>query len=181
MAVSQAYLFLIFTVNGIFIGLVFDFFRILRQGFKTSNIITYIEDIMFWVISGLSIIYSMVNFSNGALRFFMIIGLVIGFITYILTISKYIRKFSISIIKFLKKIVKFIWGIIIYPLKLMHKIIVIPLKNIAKTIYKNIKKVSFSTKNIKLPIKFASNNTKKSKKVKKTVKKRGIFLKKVEK
>ena len=33
MAVNQAYLFLIFTLNGIFIGLVFDFFRILRQGF----------------------------------------------------------------------------------------------------------------------------------------------------
>ena len=40
MAVNQAYLFLIFTLNGIFIGLVFDFFRILRQGFKTNNVIT---------------------------------------------------------------------------------------------------------------------------------------------
>lgn len=181
MAINQAYLFLIFTLNGIFIGLVFDFFRILRQGFKTSNFMTYIEDIIFWIISGLSIIYSMVSFSNGALRFFMVIGLAIGFITYILTISKYIRKFSVSIIKFLKKIVKLILGIIIYPLKIVYKIIVVPSKNIVKSINKNIKKILFSTKNIKLPIKFTENNTKKSKKDKKTVKKRGIFLKKVEK
>ena len=42
MVINQAYLFLIFTSNGVFIGLLFDFFRILRKSFKTINIITYI-------------------------------------------------------------------------------------------------------------------------------------------
>ena len=167
MAENQAYLFLIFTLNGVFIGLLFDFFRILRQGFKTNNIITYIQDIIFWTISGLSIIFSMVNFSNGTLRFFMVIGIIIGFITYILTFSKYIRKFSISIIKILKKIVKFIWRIIIYPFKIMRKIIIVPLKKLIKNIYKNVKKVTFLAKNQKM--------------TKKVAKKSRIFLKKVEK
>ena len=174
MAVNQAYLFLIFTLNGIFIGLVFDFFRILRQGFKTNNVITYVEDIIFWIISGLSVIYSMVNFCNGDLRFFMVIGLVIGFITYILTVSRYIRKCSISIINFLKKIVKFICSIFIYPLKIIYNIIINPLK----IIYINIiKKNLFSSKNIKNHL----NEPKISKNNKKSKIKRGIFLKKVEK
>ena len=175
MALNQAYLFLIFNFNGVFIGLVFDFFRILRQGFKTSNTITYAEDIMFWVISGLSIIYSMVNFSNGALRFFMVIGLIIGFITYILTISKYIRKFSVSIIIFLKKTVKFIWGIILCPLKIIHKMIIAPVEKIAKIAYRKSKKILFSSQNEKKSNDLPQDNTKKSKKYKKSAKKRGIF------
>lgn len=180
MAINQAHLFLIFTINGVFIGLIFDFFRILRQGFKTSNLITYIEDILFWIISGFSIIYTMVNFSNGALRFYMIMGLLIGFITYILTCSKYIRKYSVAIIIFSKKISKFIWNIFTYPLKRIYKIIIIPLNNIVKKEYLSVKKLFFSTINIKIFDRLSLNN-KKIKKRKKSVKKRGIFLRKVEK
>ena len=178
---NQAFLFLIFTFNGVFIGLVFDFFRILRQGFKTTNFLTYIEDILFWVISGVSIIYSMVNFSNGALRFFMVIGLVIGFVTYILTISKYIRKFSISILIFLKKAMKYILHIFLYPFKIVYKLLYTPLKNIFSKIHSNIKKLHFSTKSKMQSINLLSKTIKKSKKVKKSSKKRGIFMKRVEK
>ena len=38
---NQAYLFLIFSLNGFIIGVLFDFFRILRKSFKTKDIITY--------------------------------------------------------------------------------------------------------------------------------------------
>lgn len=48
---NQAYLFLIFTINGILIGLLFDFFRILRRSFNTKDIITYIQDIVFWILT----------------------------------------------------------------------------------------------------------------------------------
>lgn len=48
---NQAQLFLIFTINGIIIGLLFDFFRILRKSFNTVDIVTYIEDILFWILT----------------------------------------------------------------------------------------------------------------------------------
>ena len=67
MAINQAYLFLIFMLNGAIIGLLFDFFRILRKSFKTNNLITYIEDILFWILSGISIIFSMYKFSRSEL------------------------------------------------------------------------------------------------------------------
>ena len=49
---NQAYLFALFIVNGILIGILFDIFRILRKTFKTSDFITYIEDIIYWIITG---------------------------------------------------------------------------------------------------------------------------------
>ena len=49
MVISQANLFLIFTLDGILIGLLFDLFRILRKSFKTADVVTYIEDTIFWL------------------------------------------------------------------------------------------------------------------------------------
>lgn len=104
MAINQAYLFLVFALNGIFIGILFDFFRILRKSFKTVNFITNIEDILFWILTGLSIIYCMYNFSGGALRFFMLLGLILGILLYMLTLSDFLVKIVVKIISIIKKI-----------------------------------------------------------------------------
>ena len=65
MIINQANLFLIFTINGILIGLLFDIFRILRKSFKTSDIITYCEDLLFWILTGLLLLYSIFTFNAG--------------------------------------------------------------------------------------------------------------------
>lgn len=131
MAINQAYLFLIFTLNGVFIGLLFDFFRILRKTFKTLNLVTYIEDIVFWILTGISIIFCMYNFSDGSLRLFMFLGLIFGIISYMLTLSKIIIKTFVITINVLKKIFN---KIIIMPLKFIYtfikKFILKPIYNI---------------------------------------------------
>ena len=123
MAINQAYLFVIFTINGIFIGLLFDFFRILRKSFKTTNFITYIEDILFWVITGISIIFSMYNFSNGELRLFMFIGLTMGITIYMLTISKIIIKIMVRIIRTITNIIQKFAKVIFSILKFLYRYI----------------------------------------------------------
>ena len=62
MVTNQAYLFLIFTINGIIIGLLFDFFRISRKVFNTKDVVTYIEDVLFWILSGAIVLYSIFVF-----------------------------------------------------------------------------------------------------------------------
>lgn len=123
MAINQAYLFLIFAFNGVIIGLILDFFRIIRKTFKTSNVITYIEDILFWILTGISIIFFMYNFSDGAIRLFMIIALLLGFIIYILSISKFVIKIFVFSINILKDFFKTIIKIGAIPAKLIYKVI----------------------------------------------------------
>ena len=123
LAINQAYLFLIFTLNGIFIGILFDFFRILRKSFKTINLITNVEDIIFWILTGLSIIYCMYNFSDGSLRLFMFLGLGIGLTIYILTLSNFIIKTVVKVISIIKKFIITIISIIIFPFKAIFKLI----------------------------------------------------------
>ncbi|MBE5820212.1 MAG: hypothetical protein E7310_05310 [Clostridiales bacterium] len=61
---SDVYIFFIFILVGFIIGILFDIFRILRRSFKTKDIITYLQDILFWLITGTLILYTTFKFNN---------------------------------------------------------------------------------------------------------------------
>lgn len=121
MVTNQAYLFIIFIANGFFIGLLFDFFRILRKVIKTSDFITYIEDILFCILTGSTLLYSIFVFNNGEIRLFMFLAIIIGIATYIIFLSSYVIKVNVTIINIFKNIVLKIFAILIFPLKVIHK------------------------------------------------------------
>lgn len=118
---NQAFIFIVFILVGFLIGIIFDIFRILRKSFKTPDIITNLEDISFWIISGLIILYSLFKFNNGILRFYVFLGLLIGFFIYILLFSKIFIKINVAIIKFFKNVVNIL---IIKPIHLITKLII---------------------------------------------------------
>ncbi len=122
MVTNQAYLFLIFIINGILIGLLFDVFRISRKVIKTSNFVTYVEDIIFWILTGATILYSIFVFNNGELRLYMFLGIILGTIIYMLFISSYIIKINIKIINIFKKIIKIILTPFIFVVNLFRRI-----------------------------------------------------------
>ena len=115
MVTNQAYLFLIFIINGIIIGILLDFFRILRKSFKTSDIITYFEDLLFWILTGIIILYSIFTFNNGEIRLFIFLAITIGVIAYMLLFSFYVIKVNVLIIKFFKKMIIKIFNFLSTP------------------------------------------------------------------
>lgn len=148
---NQAYLFLIFSLNGCIIGILFDLFRILRKSFKTSDVITYLEDILFWILTGVSILYTIFVFNNGEIRLYMFLGIMIGVTLYILLLSKYIVEISVKVIEIIKKIIKYITKIISYPLiaiyKILRKVFIKPISFVFINIRKNLTRTySFFTK-----------------------------------
>lgn len=123
MVTNQAYLFLIFIINGIIIGVLFDFFRILRKTIKTTDSITYIQDILFWILTGFIVLYSTFTFNNGEIRIFMFIAILIGVIFYMILISSYVIKVNVTIINFIKNIIQKIFNILITPTENFIKIL----------------------------------------------------------
>lgn len=120
MITNQAYLFLIFIINGIIIGLLFDFFRILRKTFKTKDIITYIQDIIFWILTGFVILYSTFTFNNGEIRIFMFIAIFLGILFYLTLISTYIIKVNVKFINLIKVFISKIFRKkLLQPIKLI--------------------------------------------------------------
>lgn len=128
MVINQAYLFLIFTITGIIIGILFDFFRALRKCFKTSDWVTYIQDIIFWIMTGFILLFSIFTFSDGEVRFYMFIGVFLGCLFYLTIFSHFFLSCNIAIIEFLKKIFITIFKIIIFPFKLSKNLFFLKIK-----------------------------------------------------
>ena len=106
MAQNQAYLFLVFSLTGVAIGVLFDFFRILRRTIKTSNIITYIEDVLFWILTGLLILYNIWYFNNGEIRIYIFLGIIMGVLIYMSTLSNILIKIFSKILQVIIKVIE---------------------------------------------------------------------------
>ena len=81
---TQLGMFLVYACTGIIICVLFDIFRALRKTIKTSDILTYIEDIIFWTITAAILIYITFILNSGHLRAYTYIGLILGIIIYYL-------------------------------------------------------------------------------------------------
>ena len=106
MAQNQAYLFLVFTLTGVVIGILFDFFRILRKSIKTPNFATYIEDILFWILTGIIILFNIWYFNDGEIRIYMFLGIIMGLLIYMSTLSKPIIHIFSKILQLFIKLIE---------------------------------------------------------------------------
>lgn len=148
---------LLFILIGILIGLIFDFFRILRKSFKTNVIMTTIQDILFWLITGFILLFSIFILNDGEIRLYMFFSLFFGIYLYLVTFSKIIIKYLVNIICFFKKMLA-------VPLKFILNII-LKIKKVIDKIFINIrhfftKIVTESKKNIKNHVKKKEINKK---------------------
>ena len=104
---SQGHIFILFLILGLCFGLIFDFFRALRKNFKTSDFITYLEDIIFMLIVGILLVNSLILLNHGQIRFFIFLALFFGITFYFLTISKICLIIFQILIRFCKKVLFF--------------------------------------------------------------------------
>ena len=111
MVENQTYLFIVFSLTGIGLGVLFDFFRALRKTFKTPDLVTYLEDIIYWILAGIIVLYNIWFFNDGEIRIYMILGILIGAVIYTLTLSK------------IKIILTFISKIFKIPIKFINNIL----------------------------------------------------------
>lgn len=120
--------------GGIAIGLLFDFYRILRRNFKIVKRLSLLFDIIFWLAITFTIFITINTIERFDLRYYHFVALFLGFALYYNTISKYILMFFNKIVSFttrlFKKTVHYIvsflnnlYYIIIYSIHLMFDII----------------------------------------------------------
>lgn len=137
--ISQVYSFGIFLITGILIGFIFDIFRIVRKTFKSSDLVTYIEDMLFWIICGLILIYSIFIFNNGEIRAYIFIAIFLGIIIYILTISHFFVIIGYKFSNFVKNMLLNIFFIL---LKILKKVFFRPITFVSINISNISQKIS---------------------------------------
>ena len=59
------------------------------------------------------------KYTNGEIRIYMVLGIILGILIYFLIISKYIMKIFVCILSFLLNII----GKLLFPIKKIYKII----------------------------------------------------------
>ena len=151
---SQIGIFLIYLIAGVLICLLYDIFRALRKTVKTPDLVTYIEDTIFWILVAIFLIYLIFVLNSGEIRFFMFIAICLGGIAYYFTLSKYFMNISVHVLSFVKAIVKKLISILLIPLKLFLKInkkvkciMCINLNNFKKNLNRNSKKMKKKVEN----------------------------------
>ena len=92
---------------GIFITFIYDILRIFRRVIPHGGFLISIEDIGFWIYCGAKVFLLMYHESDGTLRWFAILGALVGMILYKRLISfLFVKYTSFFLQKLLKTVVK---------------------------------------------------------------------------
>lgn len=99
---SQILIFVYSLALGIFLGFAYDIFRIIRMVINSRNIAIFIQDVLYFILSGGVTFLFVLSVNSGNSRFYILAGEGIGWIAYHLTIGEIIYKCSNKTVNFVK-------------------------------------------------------------------------------
>lgn len=76
------------VITGIFVGAVYEIFRTLRQTVRHNRWAVMAEDVIFTLIFGMVYYTFSVEMTKGVMRFFVLLGMLIGFAIYLDSLGK---------------------------------------------------------------------------------------------
>lgn len=82
------------------LGLLYDFFRIVRMMINPHNIAVFIQDVVYFIISGIITFLFVLGFNSGEARFYILAGEGIGWIIYHITLGEVIYRCSGGMVRF---------------------------------------------------------------------------------
>lgn len=119
---SQLIDFIEFVIIGAIIGAVFDFFRAYRKVKKTNTALVITQDILFFLIVTVIVIFSIIKLLDSQIRLYIFIAIIIGLSIYFCILSKIIMSIDIAFIKMFKQIVTIIFLPILLHGSILRKI-----------------------------------------------------------
>lgn len=100
---------------GVFITFVYDLLRIFRRVIPHNNFWVSVEDLGFWIFCGAEVFMLMYRESNGTLRWFAVLGALLGMLVYCKTISPLLVKYVSLGINKIKGLLLKILGFLLKP------------------------------------------------------------------
>jgi spore cortex biosynthesis protein YabQ len=114
---QQVNLFVFSLLSGILIGVLFDIYRTIR-GFESLNkLISAIEDVLFWILTGIIIFIFMMYTSYAYMSFNVFVYIGIGLFLYLKAISRFFVKTLHNLLVFVFKVIRVAFYVITYPIR----------------------------------------------------------------
>jgi len=112
---EQGLVFLFSCAVGVFLGAIYDVFRIMRIAFNSKWLSVFFQDFMFCIFSALSVILLVFYTNSGIVRWFSLVGCFTSFVVYHLTVGRAIMFMARKIIDLIKRVIDFIWSVTVAP------------------------------------------------------------------
>lgn len=141
--IVDLYMFFTASYGGLIAGLIYDLYRTIRYFLKPGKFISYILDLLFWIIIILFFFFILIKINWGEIRGFIVIGFFLGIIIYMKVFSKFILPICIKIVQYIYIFFSEIFSWVLFPLKFLKRKstpTVRKMKNVPKEMIKEIKK-----------------------------------------
>lgn len=119
----QITLFIFSLINGMAVGVLYDFYRVIRGFEEPGKIITAIQDMLFWVLTGILIFILMMytNYAYMSFNVFLYNGL--GLLLYFRLISRHAILVCDRVIELMVTVIRIVFNWLFYPLRIIfHKL-----------------------------------------------------------
>jgi len=106
-------------LTGIFITFVYDIIRIFRRVVPHNSFFVSLEDFGYWIYCGGTVFLLMYHESNGELRWFAVLGAVVGMLLYGKTVSVLFVKYTSLVLSKVLEAAGKLLGWLLSPLRLL--------------------------------------------------------------
>lgn len=112
---TQTIIFLQAILMGAVFGAVYDLFRIFRIAVPLPAGVIVAEDVIYFAFCGFMSFFLAMTVNFGQVRFFILLGELLGFLLYYLTLGVLVMKCAQQIIAFIRWIFQVLWKLILRP------------------------------------------------------------------
>ena len=111
----QTMIFLRALAVGAVLGVVYDLFRIFRMTVRCGTVHIFVQDCIYYFFCGLVTFSFMLSSSAGQIRFFILLGELLGAVLYLTTLGVLVMKVSSGIIRFVRWLLGWIYKLTLQP------------------------------------------------------------------
>ena len=112
---QQTMTFLQSLLLGAALGMLYDVFRILRLLIPSGKVISFVEDIVYFLLCGVISFAFLIAVNNGIIRAYLLAGELLGAVLYYFTLGKFIYRIADKIITLIKKFLALLYRIFLSP------------------------------------------------------------------
>ena len=119
---QEAFVFICSALCGGLLYFLYDLFRVIRKESFASSAIIHLQEAVFWTLALVVMFFGLLYLNNGVVRFYELVGAILGAILYGLTLSKWVLQFFCRILTFFSRFFKLFFKILLTPILFMYNI-----------------------------------------------------------
>lgn len=127
--------FLYSALLGVFLGLLFDVFRVARVYLGRKKSINALLDVLFWISATVSLMVFILTVSEGKMRWYVLFGVFSGTFVYMSALGEIVYKVLLNLVRAAKKALR----LMTYPINLFLSFVLKNTKKLSRSVEKKVR------------------------------------------